>query len=209
MDEQQKPTHGNSATVDRQTLGRWWFVFVLLGIVLMGIGAAAVGTAFATTIAAMLIFGIILVCGGVIQLVSAFIARTWNAFLLHAMVGVLHLVVGALMIEHPVVAAAGLTLMLATLFLVGGIIRVTYALTQSFSGRYWVLANGALSLVLGVLIWRHWPDSSLWVIGLFVGIDLLVNGWSWVMVGLSVKPKDEGVGGGAAESTGAVASAVH
>jgi uncharacterized membrane protein HdeD (DUF308 family) len=51
-----------------------------------------------------------------------------------------------------------------------------------------VLLNGVVDLFLGVFIWREWPGSSLWVIGLFVGIDLLLHGWSWIFLALSAKP---------------------
>jgi uncharacterized membrane protein HdeD (DUF308 family) len=77
--------------------------------------------------------------------------------------------------------------MLAAAFLLGGAMRVIYALIQSFAGRGWVLINGFISVLLGIAIWRGWPESSLWVIGLFIGIDLVFNGWLWVMLGLMVK----------------------
>ena len=91
------------------------------------------------------------------------------------------------MVEHPVQAAEGLTLMLAAAFLLGGVMRVIFALIHSFAGRGWVLLNGFISVLLGISIWRQWPESSLWIIGLFIGIDLVFNGWLWVMLGLMVK----------------------
>jgi uncharacterized membrane protein HdeD (DUF308 family) len=91
-------------------------------------------------------------------------------------------------------AAQGLTLMLAAAFLLGGATRVIYALIHSFAGRNWVVMNGFISLLLGIAIWRQWPESSLWVIGLFIGIDLIVNGWLWVMLGMIVKAPVTGPG---------------
>jgi uncharacterized membrane protein HdeD (DUF308 family) len=58
---------------------------------------------------------------------------------------------------------------------------------ERFHGWGWVLANGIVTLILGVLIWREWPESALWVIGMFVGIDMLFAGWSWVMTALAVR----------------------
>src|SRR5262249_8079248 len=113
--------------------------------------------------------------------------RNWQGFVLHLLAGVLYLIVGGLMVEHPLGAAAGITLMLAAIFIVGGVLRIVISVTQRFTGWLWVLANGIITLLLGVPIWRQWPESSLWVIGLFVGIDLILAGWSWVMVGLAVK----------------------
>ena len=91
------------------------------------------------------------------------------------------------MIEHPLRAAEVFTLLIAALLLVGGAIRVCYALIDRFPGWVWMLLNGVVTLVLGIMIWRQWPQSGLWVIGLFVGIDLILNGWSWVMLALILK----------------------
>ena len=88
----------------------------------------------------------------------------------------------------PLVAAEGLdALLLAATFLAGGLIRIVITLLDRFPGWPWVLLNGFVTLLLGILIWRQWPESSFWVIGLFVGIDLLFSGWSWVMLGLLVR----------------------
>jgi uncharacterized membrane protein HdeD (DUF308 family) len=91
------------------------------------------------------------------------------------------------MVERPLRAAEALTLMLAVAFLVGGVVRLVYALMENFSGRGWVIVSGLINVLLGVLIWRQWPESSYWVIGMFIGIDLIFNGWSWVMLGMIVK----------------------
>ena len=102
------------------------------------------------------------------------------------------------MIEHPVRAAEGLTLMLAAAFIVAGAFRFVVAIKEQFAGFGWVAINGVIAFVLGVAIWRHWPESSYKVIGLCVGIDLIFNGWSWVMLGLVVKAAGPATTGGAA-----------
>jgi uncharacterized membrane protein HdeD (DUF308 family) len=168
-------------------LSKSWVWFLILGIVLMAAGALAIAAAFITTLTSVVLFGILLITGGVVQLVNTFLARTWKGFTLHLFAGLLYLVIGALMVEHPVGAAEGLTLMLAAAFLLGGAVRVTYSLIHSFAGRSWVVMNGFISLLLGIAIWRQWPESSLWVIGLFIGVDLIVNGWLWVVIGMMVK----------------------
>ena len=70
---------------------------------------------------------------------------------------------------------------------VGGVVRLVYALLENFPGRGWVLLSGLINVLLGIAIWRQWPESSYWVIGMFIGIDLIFNGWSWVMLGMIVK----------------------
>jgi uncharacterized membrane protein HdeD (DUF308 family) len=164
-----------------------WIWLVVLGITLMAVGAVAIGAAVITTLTSAVIFGILLVGAGAIQLVNAFLARSWRGFLIHVFVGLLYLVVGGLMVEHPVQAAEGLTLLLAAALLLGGAVRVTFALIESFAGRGWMLLNGVISVLLGVMIWQQWPAASLWVIGLFIGIDLVFSGWMSLTLGLMAK----------------------
>jgi uncharacterized membrane protein HdeD (DUF308 family) len=76
---------------------------------------------------------------------------------------------------------------LAVGFLIGGAARLLYAATHSYRGRGWTAVSGVITLFLGVSIWQGWPESSLWVIGLFVGIELVFSGWSLVVLGLTVK----------------------
>jgi len=85
-----------------------------------------------------------------------------------------------------------LTLMLAAAFLVGGLVRIVVAVTERFSGWGWVLANGLIGILLGLLIWKHWPTESEWIIGLFVGIDLIFAGWSWMTLAWMARRLPEG-----------------
>ena len=82
--------------------------------------------------------------------------------------------------------------MLAVFFVAAGVLRVGHALSRRFSGWGWTLLSGAVTLLLGVLIWRDFPESALWVIGTFVGIDLVFNGLSWVMLGLAARALPSG-----------------
>ena len=166
---------------------RCWAWFLWLGIALVVVGAVAIGYAVLATLTTVLLVGYLLLAGGIVQIVNAFLAGTWRGVFLHLLGGFLHLVLGVLMIERPERAAEILTLMLAVAFLIGGGVRILGALSHRFAGWNWVLLNGVVTFALGVLIWRQWPESKYWVIGLFAGIDLIFNGWSWVMLGLMVK----------------------
>jgi len=170
-----------------ESFGASWLLFVLFGILVIAAGAMAIGATFIATLMSILVFGILLICGGVFQVISAFLARSWGGFFVHLLVGILELVVGALMVEHPGRAAEAITLMLAVAFIAGGIVRLVSSILNKFTGRAWVFFNGVVTLILGVLIWRQWPESSVWVIGTFVGIELIISGWSWVMIGLMAK----------------------
>ena len=71
--------------------------------------------------------------------------------------------------------------------LVGGLFRIIGSLMYQFPHWGWTLVGGIINLALGIMIWEQWPEASLWVIGLFIGIDLIFTGWTWVMLALSVK----------------------
>ena len=166
-------------------------LLVGMGIALMLLGAIAVGSSFIATYATVLVFGMLLLLGAIFQVFTAFWGRRWRGFFLHLLAGVLYFIAGVFMIENPTAAAVGLTLLVAACLLVGGILRIVLSVTERFDGWGWMLLNGVIALLLGVSIWRQWPLSGLWVIGLFVGVELLFSGLSWVMLGLAVgsRPK--------------------
>ena len=118
----------------------------------------------------------------VIERGAAVWARDWSGFFLFLLIGVLYAVAGFFTLQQPILAAESLTLMLAAAFVVGGVIRIIVALVERFPSWGWVLANGILTVLLGIAIWLQWPSSGLWVIGMFVGIDLIVNGTTWLML---------------------------
>jgi uncharacterized membrane protein HdeD (DUF308 family) len=163
-----------------------------MGIALMFLGAAAIGSSFIATLATALVFGILLLTSALFQVVTALWGRSWRGFFLHLLAGVLYLITGLFMIENPLVAAMGLTLLVAACLLVGGILRIVLSVIERFDGWGWAFLNGIVSLLLGTAIWRQWPLSGLWVIGLFVGIEILFSGLSWVMLGLAVRSTPRG-----------------
>jgi len=172
---------------DLQELRRNWGWFLVLGIALIVLGVGAIGSAFVATLATVMTFGILVLAGGCVEIISSIWARRWGGFFLHLLAGILYVVIGFLMVTRPLAAAAGLTLMLAALFFVGGMFRIIAALSHRFHGWGWVLVNGIITLVLGVMIWQDWPEAAFWVIGMFLGIDLVFAGMSWVMLGMAVR----------------------
>ena len=108
-------------------------------------------------------------------------------FLHRSLVGILYAVVGFMVVANPAATAISLTMLIAMFLLGEGIFRIVTALSVRYPNRGWMLLQGFVSLVLGIMIWRQWPVSGLWVIGLFVGIQMLFGGWSLVMLGLTAK----------------------
>jgi uncharacterized membrane protein HdeD (DUF308 family) len=173
--------------MELEALHESWPFVTGLGVALILIGVVAISSSFFATLATMLTFGILLLVGGIVQVFTAFWGRQWRGFVAQVLAGVLYLVVGVFLIERPLEAAAGLTLLVAAGLLVGGILRTILAAMERFNGWGWALLNGVVSAALGVAIWRQWPLSGLWVIGLFVGIEMLLSGMSWVMLGLGMR----------------------
>jgi len=170
-----------------QELRRNWGWFVGLGVLLVVLGAIALGSAALMTLASVLFFGWLLIIAGVMDAIQAFRCKRWNGFFLDLLTGVLYLVVGFMVVANPGATAVALTLLIAMFLFLSGLFRIVAAIAAQPPHWVWVLLHGVVSLLLGVAIWRQWPVSGLWVIGLFVGIEMIFNGWSLVMLGMSAK----------------------
>jgi uncharacterized membrane protein HdeD (DUF308 family) len=164
-----------------------WFWFVLLGVGLVVLGMVALGAVVIASLAAAIAIGVLLLMAGAAEVVGAFWCRGWSGFFLHLLSGVLSIVVGLLFVRAPLNALAALTLLIACFLLVGGIFKIVAAVGYRFAAWGWSLAGGIIDVVLGVLIWMEWPESALWVIGLFVGINLVFRGMNWIALGLALR----------------------
>lgn len=164
----------------------WWW-FLLLGIGLVVLGTLALGAAAFASIVAVVYLGLLMLAAGIAQTISAFWAGRWSGFLLTMFIGLLYLVAGVFIVSHPVESTVELTLMLAFLFVVSGIFRIVTALVLRFPLWGWPLLNGVIAVLLGVMIYKQWPASGLWVIGIFIGIEMIFNGWAWVMFALGLR----------------------
>lgn len=164
-----------------------WGWFLALGILEIILGTVAIGATPAATVVTVVFFGWLLLIGGVSSVVHAFLRRHWRGFFLEVLTGVLYIVAGFFMVAEPLAAAAPLTLLIAMFLLIGGIFRIVVALSRHIDHWPWVLLNGVITLALGIMIWRQWPGSALWVIGLFIGIEMIFYGWSLVMLSLIAK----------------------
>jgi uncharacterized membrane protein HdeD (DUF308 family) len=166
------------------TLNRGWFL--ILGVILIVLGLAAAGSAAAVGEAYVLYLGFVLVFSGAVSALQAFRTRNWSGFFLPLFVAILDVIVGLLMLTHPGELAAVMTLLLAAFFFISGLVRILAAVSLRFPSWWWSVLAGVIAVLLGVAIWRRWPLSSYWVIGLFLGIELLSRGWSLVMFALAL-----------------------
>lgn len=192
------PAFGPRSFVNPQELqhlrSHWgWFLALGIAMIVLGIFAVSWACLVNITVTATVIFGFFLLATGIVEVISAFKVGRWSGMLVHLLLGLLYAVVGVMIIDQPETAAIQLTLLIAIFLIVSGIMRVVFAIVEDFPGEGWVLLNGIITFMLGMLIYKQWPVSGLWVIGLFIGIDLIFNGWAWVMLALklrSAKPNE-------------------
>jgi uncharacterized membrane protein HdeD (DUF308 family) len=165
---------------------RWgWLLF--LGILMTTFGTIALFIAPAATIGTALVAGWLLVFSGIIEMVHAFRVRLWGGLFLHLIGGVLGLLVGLLVVTHPLAGAVAWTLLFASFLSVVGLFRMIAAIRLKFPYWGWAVFDGIVSLGLGILLWVDWPWSGLWFLGVSVGISLVLRGWSYVMFAIALR----------------------
>jgi uncharacterized membrane protein HdeD (DUF308 family) len=161
---------------------------VALGIVYLLAGFIALGSIVMATVASVLVVGVMMIIAGVAEVFSAFQIKGWGKFLLWVLLGVLYIIAGFVTFENPLLAAALLTLILGASLVVSGIMRTILAFSMKRETPWiWVLLSGVITLLLGLLILAHWPVSGLYILGLFLGIDLIMAGAAWIALGFGLR----------------------
>ena len=174
---------------NRAALSINWGWFFACGLALIVLGTFAITYASVTTLVSVVMLGIILTIFGVIGILDSFQFwwRIWGSFFLHLLMAILYLAAGVMLIKGPLAGSISLTLLMGILFIVVGLLRIIYSLIYQLPGRGWRLFNGVLTLILGILILKAWPMSGLFIIGLFIGIDLMIAGWVYVMAAFAAR----------------------
>lgn len=166
---------------------RLWVWYLALGIALILIGLYCIWAEGIATMASVILLGAAIFVAGIAQIVGAFMARGAGHVLLLLLVGMLDVIIGLMLIEHPVIGALTITLFLAALLVFGGIFRFVSALWLQFPHYGWMAFSGIISVVLGVLLWTQWPISAIWFIGFLVGLNFIFAGFAWSMLGWRLK----------------------
>jgi uncharacterized membrane protein HdeD (DUF308 family) len=165
-----------------------WGWFLALGVVLMALGAMAIALPAMATLAVELLIGWILIFGAVMHIVDAFWIHHWRESIFQLLLGVLYLVIGILLLAHPLRGVFTLTLLLSIFFLAGGLFKIILALEmRTVTNWGWLFASGVLALILGGLILKGLPSTAAWAIGLLLGIDLIFTGWSMFVIAITAR----------------------
>jgi uncharacterized membrane protein HdeD (DUF308 family) len=169
-------------------LNAHWRLLIFQGVILIILGIAAIAWPVAATIAIDFYIGWLFLIAGMVGLVVMFSAANIPAFLWSLITAALSLAVGVLLLWKPVEGAVSLTLLLTVFFIVEGVfqtvISIAYrnVITRTWG---WMLASGLSDLALAAIIILGWPKSSVWVLGLLVGVNLITSGWAMVMAALA------------------------
>ncbi len=165
-----------------------WGWIVALGVVYLLAGFVALGSVVMATVASVLVVGAMMIVAGVAEVIGAFQMKSWGKFLLWALLGALYIVAGFVTFENPLFAAVLLTLLLGASLLASGVVRLFLAFSMNRETPWvWVALSGAITLLLGLLILARWPVNSVYILGVFLGIDLIMAGAGWVGLGSSLR----------------------
>ena len=172
------------AGVAKQITG-WYIAAAVILIVLGILGIVEPGIA---GLGVTLLVGWMLVFGAVLHFIAAFKGGGAKQVIFQVLVGLVYLIGGGYFLTHTIMGVATLTLLLAGVILAEGVIEIiSYVRLRNEGASSWLLINGVITLLLGGLIYFHWPSSSVWAIGTLVGINLLMTGISRLMFGLAAR----------------------
>jgi len=170
-----------------QTRAKWGW-FVALGVLLLVFGGIAFGNLLIATVASVYLVGWMMLFAGVVEIIHAFGVKTWGRFFYWLLSGLLYAVAGFFAFYNPLLASAVLTFLLAVALVASGVLRLWVGYQQrAEKGSGWIIAAGIVTVLAGAVIALGWPVNSLWILGLFLAIDLVFQGWTFIAFGLALK----------------------
>ena len=169
---------------------RQWWCLVALGVLLSICGFIAIAFPLASSVGVTVAFGVVLMISGLALIISAFWTGNWSAFLVHLLAGIIYTVTGFMVSEAPLQSTAVITMLAASMFCVIGVFRIASAISMRYSQWGWGLLNGCVTLLLGVMVFKQFQESALWLIGTLFGVDMIFNGITWSAIGLALKNAD-------------------
>jgi uncharacterized membrane protein HdeD (DUF308 family) len=158
-----------------------WGWFAALGVIMIVAGFIALMSVVLATVVSVLIVGTMMIVSGIVEMIHGFQMKAWSRFFMWVLIGVFYVIAGLLIVYNPLLAAGAITLVIGVFLIFAGIARIFLAMQmRSASPWGWVLVSGMITTLLGIVIILHWPVSSLYVLGIFLGVDLIIAGSSWL-----------------------------
>lgn len=164
-----------------------WGWFVALGALLLILGFIAAGNLLVATVASVWFVGMMMLAAGIIEVVHAFGVKSWGRFFFWLLSGLFYALAGLLVFYNPILAAGVLTVFLAASLIVSGLLRIWVAFSHKVAGWGWVAFGGLITVLAGLVIMAGWPVNSLWVLGIFLAIDLIFQGITFIAFGFGLK----------------------
>lgn len=157
-------------------------------VLLIVFGFLAIALPMATSLGVVLVIAWLIVLSGGFQFIHAFQSKGAGNVIWKVLVAIAYLIAGIYFLMNPVIGVAGFTLALAIFFVAEGVFDLAaYFLARNLPGGVWILIDGIITLILGVLIWKQWPSTALWVIGTLVGINMIMTGTTRLMISLAAR----------------------
>jgi uncharacterized membrane protein HdeD (DUF308 family) len=165
-----------------------WGWFVALGVLVLVLGIIAAGNLLVATVASVFFVGSLMIVAGVIEIVHAFGVKTWGTFFWWLLSGILYVIAGILAFTNPLLTTAVLTLLLAVSLIASGLLRIWIGFTsKGLEGWGWVVAAGVITVLAGLVIAIGWPVNSLVILGIFLAVDLIFQGITYIAFGFGLR----------------------
>ncbi|HLS21569.1 MAG TPA: HdeD family acid-resistance protein [Paenalcaligenes sp.] len=183
----QFPDKPELAAALKKVASRWgWFVGV--GILLLILGVIASLHIFMAAVVSVWFIGLLMIFGGVAQLIHAWRTGPWTSFILWSLSGLLYLAGGVIAFVNPMLGAMVLTLLLGASLIGLGALRLwIWFNNRAQPGWGWLAFSGLISVLAGLLIAWGWPENSMFIMGILLAIDILFQGWALLFLGLALK----------------------
>ena len=164
-----------------------WKWFFAIGLAFVILGLVALGNLVATALVTTLVIGMVMLVAGVVQVFGAFTHEgSTGQRVFSAVLGILYVVVGFDILGDPLGGAIAITIVIALFLLIGGVVRIVSAFVSGGGHRILLFVTGVINIVLGAWLWSGIPVSGV-AIGLFVGVDLILGGITWMVLGWNAK----------------------
>lgn len=161
---------------------------ILWGVLLVVFGFIAIGAPFLAALAVIAVVAWLIVLAGIVHVAVAFHSHGAGSVIWKLLVGLAYLVFGGYMLVHPVLSVASLTLVLAALFVIEGVLNIVlYFKMRPLHGSIWVLVDGIITLLLGAMIYLQWPFSAIWAIGILAGVSMMISGFTRLALSSAVR----------------------
>jgi uncharacterized membrane protein HdeD (DUF308 family) len=159
-----------------------------MGVLFIALGMIGIAGQTLFSFVTINVLGAFLIFGGVLQLAHALKSSGWKSVGIQLVLAILYIVAGMYTWAFPIPALEAITLWLAAIFFVTGFLRLISAFQhRHFREWFWLVLSSAISILMGVLIMNGYPESSLWLPGLLIAIELLLQGWSLLFLGLAAR----------------------